>query len=87
MNKNLVVANHTVGGDHLMDELQRPLAAGPSPFHDAVPNTHLAEGAPKGWRRMATWATPTRSPRSAMRRPPQLPPAQSLVILGARDDA
>jgi GABA permease len=35
----LVVANETLGGDHLMDEVRRRIAAGPSSFYVIVPNT------------------------------------------------
>jgi hypothetical protein len=36
----LVVANETLGGDHLKDEVRRRIAAGPSSFYVVVPNTH-----------------------------------------------
>ena len=39
MAKYLVVANQTLGGDQLMDEVRRRLAGGPSSFYVLVPNT------------------------------------------------
>jgi hypothetical protein len=36
----LLVANETLGGEHLMDEVRRRRAAGPSSFYVIVPNTH-----------------------------------------------
>jgi hypothetical protein len=41
----LVVANQTLGGDHLMDEVRRRAAAGPSSFYVVVPNTHSGDAA------------------------------------------
>ena len=51
MGKYLVVANQTLGGDHLMDEVRRRAAAGTSSFYVVVPSTHSgdfagASGAP-----------------------------------------
>ena len=40
MSKYLVVANQTLGGDQLIDEVRRRAAAGPSSFYVVVPNTH-----------------------------------------------
>ena len=45
MSKYLVVANQTLGGDHLMDEVRRRAAAGPSSFCVIVPNTHSVDAA------------------------------------------
>ena len=45
MSKYLVVANQTLGGDHLMDEVRRRAAAGPSSFYVVVPNTHSGDSA------------------------------------------
>ena len=42
MSKYLVVANQTLGGDHLMDEVRRRAAAGPSFFFVVVPNSRPA---------------------------------------------
>ena len=36
----LVVANETLGGEHLKAEVRRRIAAGPSSFYVIVPNTH-----------------------------------------------
>jgi GABA permease len=36
----LLVANQTLGGDQLIDEVRRRIAAGPSSFYVLVPNTH-----------------------------------------------
>jgi hypothetical protein len=36
----LLVANESLGGDHLKDEVRRRIAAGPSSFYVIVPNTH-----------------------------------------------
>ncbi|MGH9033805.1 MAG: amino acid permease, partial [Acidimicrobiia bacterium] len=43
MDRYLVVANRTVGGEHLLDEVRRRLAAGPCRFHVVVPMTPVAE--------------------------------------------
>lgn len=40
MARYLVVANQTLGGEHLLDEVRRRIAAGPSSFYVVVPNTH-----------------------------------------------
>jgi GABA permease len=40
MTRYLVVANQTLGGDQLMQEVRRRIAAGPSSFYVLVPNTH-----------------------------------------------
>src|SRR5207253_5189490 len=45
VSKYLVVANQTLGGDHLMDEVRRRAAAGPSSFYVIVPNTHSVDAA------------------------------------------
>lgn len=45
MSKYLVVANQTLGGDHLMDEVRRRAAAGPSSFYVVVPNTRSVDAA------------------------------------------
>jgi GABA permease len=44
--KYLVVANQTLGGDQLMDEVRRRAAAGPSSFYVVVPNTRSIDVAP-----------------------------------------
>jgi GABA permease len=41
--KYLIVANQTLGGDQLMEEVRRRAAAAPSSFHVVVPNTHSAD--------------------------------------------
>lgn len=43
MTDYLVVANRTLGGDHLLDELRRRVAQGPCRIHVVVP-ANLAEG-------------------------------------------
>lgn len=43
MERFLVVANQTLGGEHLIDEVQRRLRAGPCCFHVVVPVTPVAE--------------------------------------------
>jgi hypothetical protein len=43
--KYLVVANQTLGGDQLMDEVRHRAAAAPSSFYVVVPNTHSADTA------------------------------------------
>jgi hypothetical protein len=43
--KYLVVANQTLGGDQLMVEVRRRVAAGPSSFYVLVPNTVLFDSA------------------------------------------
>jgi hypothetical protein len=45
VSKFLVVANQTLGGDHLMDEVRRRAAAGPCSFHVVVPNTRSSDAA------------------------------------------
>jgi GABA permease len=40
MARYLLVANQTLGGGHLMEEVRRRIAAGPSSFYVLVPNTH-----------------------------------------------
>ncbi len=39
MARYLLVANQTLGGDHLLDEVRKRIAAGPSSFYVLVPNT------------------------------------------------
>lgn len=39
MRRVLVVANQTLGGSHLLEEVRRTLAAGPCRFHVVVPAT------------------------------------------------
>ena len=46
MRRYLVVANQTLGGVQLMDEVRRRAAAGPSSFHVVVPYTHSVDVAP-----------------------------------------
>jgi hypothetical protein len=41
----LVVANQTLGGPHLLDQVRQRVAAGPSAFHVVVPATAPAEQA------------------------------------------
>jgi len=43
--KYLVVANQTLGGEHLIDEVRRRAAAGPSSFYVVVPNTPAVNAA------------------------------------------
>jgi hypothetical protein len=43
MERYLVVANRTLGGEHLVDELQSRLRAGPCRFHVVVPVTPVVE--------------------------------------------
>ena len=43
MGKYLVVANQTLGGDQLMDEVRQRIAATTSSFYVLVPNTPLPE--------------------------------------------
>lgn len=45
MRRFLVVANQTLGGSHLLDEVRRAMAAGPSRFHIVVPATPPQEHA------------------------------------------
>src|SRR2546430_16581394 len=45
VSKYLVVANQTLGGDQLMDEVRRRAAAGQSSFYVVVPNTHSVDAA------------------------------------------
>ncbi|HEX6311733.1 MAG TPA: hypothetical protein VF152_08905 [Acidimicrobiia bacterium] len=47
MERYLVVANRTLGGRHLLDEVQARIAAGPCRFHVVVPVTHVSEHG--GW--------------------------------------
>jgi hypothetical protein len=44
--KYLVVANQTLGGDQLMEEVRRRAAAAPSSFYVVVPNTRSVDVAP-----------------------------------------
>ena len=51
MHKYLVVANQTLGGEHLIEEARRRALAGPSSFYVVVPNSRAvdavrASGAP-----------------------------------------
>ena len=43
MERYLVVANRTLGGEHLVHELQRRLREGPCRFHVVVPATPVVE--------------------------------------------
>ena len=43
--KYLVVANQTLGGEHLIEEVRRRAAAGPSAFYVVVPNTRAVDAA------------------------------------------
>jgi hypothetical protein len=43
VDRYLVVANRTLGGEHLLDEVRRRLGAGPCRFHVVVPVTHVSE--------------------------------------------
>jgi hypothetical protein len=45
MKKYLVVANQTLGGNQLMDEVRRRAASGPSSFYVVVPNTRAGDAA------------------------------------------
>src|SRR5438067_9717472 len=45
VSKYLIVANQTLGGDHLMDEVRRRAATGPSSFYVIVPNTRSVDAA------------------------------------------
>lgn len=45
MSKYLVVANQTLGGEHLMNEVRRRAAAAPSSFYVVVPNTRAVDAA------------------------------------------
>jgi hypothetical protein len=47
MRRYLVVANQTLGGEHLTDKVRECLAEGPCQFYVVVPTTHD----PQGW----TW--------------------------------
>ena len=51
MRKYLVVANQTLGGDRLLDEVRRRVAAGPCSFYVVVPNTPQPDLVPAavGW--------------------------------------
>jgi GABA permease len=40
MRRYLVIANQTLGGDHLTEVVREALAAGPSEFHVLVPASH-----------------------------------------------
>ena len=46
MARYLVVANQTLAGEQLLDEVRRRVAAGPSTFHVIVPNTRSVDVAP-----------------------------------------
>ena len=56
MKDYLVVANQTLGGDHLLDELRRRVAQGPCRIHVVVP-ANLSEG----------WTTTEAEARAAAR--------------------
>lgn len=43
MERYLVVANRTLGGEHLLEEVRRRLATGPCRFHVVVPVAHVME--------------------------------------------
>jgi len=43
--KYLIVANQTLGGDHLMEEVRRRAADGASSFYVVVPNTRSVDAA------------------------------------------
>ena len=43
MRRYLVVANRTLGGDHLLAKVRESLAAGPSEFHVLVPASHTKD--------------------------------------------
>ncbi|HEX2030183.1 MAG TPA: hypothetical protein VHL78_02115 [Actinomycetota bacterium] len=45
MRRYLVVANQTLGGDHLLDEVRKRMAAAPASFHIVVPATSPADHA------------------------------------------
>ena len=45
MGKYLLVANQTLGGEHLIEEVRRQAAAGPSAFYVVVPNTRAVDAA------------------------------------------
>lgn len=45
MERYLVVANRTLGGEHLLEEVERQMRSGPCQFHLVVPVTHMAEHA------------------------------------------
>jgi GABA permease len=45
MRRYLVVANRTLGGDHLLEALRERIAQGPSAFHVLVPASHATSGA------------------------------------------
>ncbi len=45
MRRYLVVANQTLGGEHLLDEVRNRMAVGPSSFHIVVPATSPADHA------------------------------------------
>jgi GABA permease len=45
VSRYLVVANQTLGGEHLIDEVRRRAAAGPSSFFVVVPNTRAVDAA------------------------------------------
>jgi hypothetical protein len=44
MGRYLVVANQTLGGDQLMNEIRQRIASGPSSFHVLVPLTRPPQG-------------------------------------------
>ena len=46
MARYLLVANQTLAGEQLLDEVRRRVAAGPSSFHVIVPNTRSVDVAP-----------------------------------------
>ncbi len=45
MRRYLVIANQTLGGDHLLDEVRRRMSEGPASFHIVVPATSPADHA------------------------------------------
>ena len=45
MRRYLVVANRTLGGDHLIDALQERIGQGPCTIHVLVPASHTSSGA------------------------------------------
>ena len=43
MRRYLVIAHRTLGGEHLLEEVQRRIAEGPSQFHILVPAHHPSD--------------------------------------------
>jgi len=72
VSKYLVVANQTLGGAQLIDEVRRRAAAGPSSFYVVVPNTGPSMPRERLGRR---WPRPPRQCRQ--RRSPRHPDLQS----------